>query len=204
MADHPLYKNKHKFKTVENEVTYLLPYSKYSLKPVMEDLYNGRTENTRNKGVMNSFVGMLRSRKEYQKNYMGHISALVYARHIRYMCEIYDSLIKDNLIPIMYATDSVIWLGGPCSVATKDKYLGSFTLEYEDCRAVYSACGVYALEKDGVLSMVKHQGISDLMWKSKNITSLEDFQKRSAFHMQERYNKKTHRYEVYEKMEIRL
>ena len=170
----------------------------------MENLYNGRKNDPKNKGVMNSFIGILRSRKEWQHSYMGHISALVYARHIKYMCDMYDVLKAENRFPIMYATDSIMWIGGPISATVNEKYLGSFTLEYADCRACYTSCGNYALEDPltGNLSLIKHQGISAEMWKTRNIKTLEDFRSATVIHMSERYNKKTHKYELYEQMEV--
>lgn len=206
LSQHPAYENRHKFKEVDpaDEITYLLPYSHYSLKPIMEDLYQGRKSDPKNKGVMNSFIGILRSRKEWQNAYMGHISALVYARHIAYMCKVYDALMADGCYPIMYATDSVMWLGGPCSVTQRDKYLGSFTLEYENCRAVYTSCGNYAIEdpQTKALALVKHQGIGESMWRARRIETLEDFRTATVVHMGERYNKKTHKFELYKKVEI--
>lgn len=206
LSQHPAYEHRHKFKEVplEQEITYLLPYSRYTLKPIMEELYSGRRANPKNKGVMNSFIGILRSRKEWQHAYMGHISALVYARHITYMCQLYDCLIADGCYPIMYATDSIMWLGGPCGIAERNKYLGSFTLEYENCRAIYTSCGNYALEdpQTKALALIKHQGISEEMWKSRNIRTLEDFRTATVVHWSERYNKKTHKFELYEKMEV--
>lgn len=206
LAQHPLYENKCKFKAVpaEEEVSYLLPLSKYSLAPIMEKLYNNRQVDPKNKGIMNSFIGILRSRKEWQKVYMGHISALVYARHISYMCKLYDCLKADGCYPIMYATDSIMWLGGPCSATDSRKYLGSFTLEYEDCRAVFTSCGNYAIEdpKTKALALVKHQGISKGMWATRRIETLEDFRKATVIHMEERYDKSKHKYELYEKVEI--
>lgn len=205
LMNHPCYEHQHKFKDVpaEEEVSYMLPLSKYSLAPIMKELYEGRAFDPTNKGVMNSFVGYLRSRKEWQKVYMGHISALVYARHISYMCKLYDCLKADGCYPIMYATDSIMWLGGPCRAATREKYLGSFTQEYEECRAVYTSCGNYAIEdpKTKALALVKHQGISKDMWKTRRIETLEDFRVATVIHMGERYNRKTHRYELYEKVE---
>lgn len=206
LAQHPLYENRHKFKDIpaEEEVSYLLPLSKYSLKPIMENLYKNRKIDPKNKGVMNSFIGILRSRKEWQKLYMGHISSLVYARHISYMCELYDYLKADGRYPIMYATDSIMWIGGPSRATEKEKYLGSFTLEYEQCRAVFTSCGNYAIEdpETKALALVKHQGISKGMWATRRIETLEDFRKATIIHMEEKYNKKTHKYELYEKVEI--
>lgn len=207
LMQHPAYENRHKFLDVpeEEEISYLLPLSNYTLAPIMEELYEGRTANPKNKGIMNSFVGMLRSRKEYQTHYMGHISALVYARHIAYMCELYDKLKADGCYPIMYATDSIMWLGGPSRATVREKYLGSFTLEYENCRATYTSCGNYAIEdpQTKALALVKHQGIAKGIWKEQRIETLEDFRERSVIHLSERYNKKIHKFELYEKVEIK-
>lgn len=205
LAQHPLYEHKHKFNEIpKDEITYLLPYSNYSLKPIMEKLYQGRNLDPKNKGIMNSFIGILRSRKEWQHSYMGHISAIVYARHIDYMCKMYDVIKAEGRFPIMYATDSIMWIGGPISATVNDKYLGSFTLEYANCRACYTSCGNYAIEdpKTHNLALVKHQGISAEMWQTRNIKTLEDFRSSTVVHISERYNKKTHKYELYEKMEV--
>lgn len=206
LAKHPLYENRHKFKEIpaEEEISYLLPLSKYSLAPIMKNLYDNRQVDPKNKGVMNSFIGILRSRKEWQKIYMGHISALVYARHISYMCKLYDKLIADGCYPIMYATDSIMWIGGSSRVADSRKFLGSFTLEYKECRAVFTSCGNYAIEdpKTKALALVKHQGISKGVWAARRIETLEDFQKATVIHMEERYNKSKHKYELYEKVEM--
>lgn len=206
LVEHPLYQNFHKFKDIpaEEEVSYLLPLSKYSLAPIMEKLYNGRKQNEKNKGIMNSFIGKLYSRKENQRSYMGHISALVLARQRTKMCELYDKLIADGRYPVMYATDSIMWIGGPSQVAESRKYLGSFTLEYENCRAVITSCGNYAIEdpKTKALALVKHQGISKGMWATRRIETLEDFRNATVIHMEERYDKSKHKYELYEKVEI--
>ena len=203
LSEHPLYQRYNHFKEVpaEEEITYILPLSTYSLANVMNSLYDQRKVNPKCKGVMNSFVGKIRSRREYQTAYMGHISALVYARHIKYMCDIYDNLIAAGRYPIMYATDSIMWLGGPCDIAEPRKYLGSFTLEYADSRAIYTSCGNYAIEEKNTnaLALVKHQGISEGAWKTRRIESLEDFRQATVFHLDERYNKSTHKYELYEK-----
>lgn len=194
----PLYKDRHKFKEVtDKEITYLLPYSEYDLSDIINDLYNNRKTNPFNKGIMNSFVGKLRSRKYYQRAYMGHISALVYARHIKYMCDL-DYVLKANgNHPIMYATDSIMWQGSYCEVADTEKYLGSFVLEYADFDAAYKGCGSYVLAdpETGTILMNKHQGVSAETWKRARIETIEDFLK-IKYEIKEFYNKNTHKFEL--------
>lgn len=194
----PLYKDRHKFKAVPaNEITYLLPYSEYDLSAIINDLYDNRKTNPFNKGIMNSFIGMLRSRKYYQRAYMGHISALVYARHIQYMCDL-DYVLKANgNHPVMYATDSIMWQGNSCEVADTEKYLGSFTLEYADYDAAYKGCGSYVLAdpETGAIVMNKHQGVSAETWRRARIESIEDFLK-IKYEIKEVFNKTTHRFEL--------
>ena len=206
LLNQPLYRDRHNFKPIDydNEITYLLPYSEYDLAPIISDLYNNRQSNPFNKGVMNSFIGMLRSRKYYQRCYMGHISALVYARHIDYMCQL-DTILKINhCYPIMYATDSIMWLGGPCAIADSEKYLGSFTLEYENCRAAYKSCGNYVIEdkSKNALGLVKHQGIAEAAWIKSGINSIEAYLATNIFLKSERFNHKTHKYELYDIVEV--
>lgn len=194
----PLYQDLHKFKPIsQNEETYLLPYSNYDLSNIINDLYQNRSINPFNKGVMNSFIGMLRSRRSFQRAYMGHISALVYARHISYMCEL-DFILKANgCHPIMYATDSIMWEGYDCGIADTNKYLGSFTLEYADCDAAYKGCGSYVIQdpNTGALLMNKHQGIAAETWTRANIQSIDDFLA-IVYETKEFYNKRTHKYEL--------
>lgn len=202
----PLYKNIHKFKPIDenNEITYLLPYAKYDLTSIIMGLYNTRKENPFNKGVMNSFIGKLYSRKEYQNAYMGHISALVHARHIADMCMITQILKINGKYPIMFATDSIMWLGGPHAIADKNKVLGSFVLEYENCRAAYKSCGNYVIEEKetNALAVVKHQGIAAAAWEKSGIDSLERYLATNVFLKSERYLLKTHKFELYDIVEV--
>lgn len=205
LLEDPLYKDRHKFKDIpeKEEITYLLPYSKYSLAPIMYQVYSERKENPRAKGWMNSFFGKLRSRKEYQSQYIGHISALVYARHVQYMCKIDKILKSQGRAPMMYATDSIIWLGGPSDITENDsKYLGCFALEYEDCKLAYKSCGNYVLQtKENEFAVIKHQGVGSAAWKAANIKSLEDYIKHRHF-KGERYNSTTHKFETKENIDI--
>lgn len=190
LAQHPLYKKYAKFKQVENEITYLLPISEYSLAAVMQEMYDKRKINEQMKDAMVSFIGMLRSRKHFQKAYMGHISALVYARHITAMCNAYDTIVAEGGKPIMYATDSIIWLGKPSTAAVQEKKLGVFHSEYEGARMCIKACGVYAIEDGGKLAVVKHQGQHASTIK---YNTLEDFQANNRI-LEEYYDKKTHKF----------
>lgn len=193
-----LYKDIHQFKPIpEDEVTYLLPYCEFLLTDIINDLYDNRSTNPLNKGIMNSFIGKLCSRRLGQKAYMGHISALVYARHITYMCGLNNILLKSGCYPIMYATDSIMWEGGPCAITDKEKYLGAFYLEYADCAAAYKGCGSYVIAdpKTGALLLNKHQGISAETWRRANIRSIDEFLS-IKYDIREFYNRKTHKYEI--------
>lgn len=159
---HPLYCTRGKWNNDlygDRDITILCKASKCRLNNVMEDLYDMKKDDPNIKTMMVAFIGYIRSTKSWQHHYMGHISACVYARHIKRMLEFYDRIIKENNTIEMIATDSICWRGHAMpEITTKEKKIGNFVSEYEDARLLMLANGVYGLEVNGQIVCFKHQG----------------------------------------------
>ena len=135
--------------------------SRYNLDDIMIDLYDMKNENKDIKTMMVAFIGYIRSTKSWQHHYMGHISACVYARHIKRMLSFYDKVVAEKNVVEMIATDSICWMGHAMpSITTKEKKIGNFVSEYENAKLLMLANGVYGLEVDGKIVCFKHQGTS--------------------------------------------
>lgn len=160
--------------------TVLMKASPYTLKDIMEDLYNGRKENTDNKIIMNSFFGYLQSTKLWKGDLnMAHITAVVITRSNHRMLKYTQEMIENGGMPVLVMTDSIVWRGTVFDKFTKEKSLGAFVLEYEMADIAYCKYGQYAISdpKTGEFLVVKHQGIDDQATeeKLKGVNNLKDF-----------------------------
>lgn len=186
IARHPIYKNRGKFLQLNEseEVTVLMKASGYQLDAIIEGLYYEKEHATsdelreQSKSTLNSFIGYLHSVKTNRNHFAAHIAAVVYARSLKWILAKYDSIIKQNRVPIAIATDAVIWLGGEIEddVKKEDKYLGAFVREFSDCDIYFCANNVYAVEKDGEIIILKHQGSSLSEEDLNNIQKIEDIE----------------------------
>lgn len=154
------------------EQTLLMKASTYSLKEIMEELYNKRKEDEDAKTVMNAFIGFLQSTKANWFQNAAHISAVVYARHWAYMSKLYNSIRNNGGTPLQIQVDSIIWVGKPIKEAAQQKTFGCFHSEYENVRFRQKSIGVYAFEVNGQIMGVRHQGT--LKTNLKPIEKLED------------------------------
>lgn len=177
---HPLYCTRGKWNNDlygEKDVTILMKASRFKLDDIMIELYGKKKDNADIKTMMVAFIGYIRSTKSWQKHYMGHISACVYARHIKRMLSFYDTIVSEKNIVEMIATDSICWRGHAMpQITTKEKEIGNFVSEYENARLVMLANGVYGLEVDGKIVCFKHQGTAAEEIKVK-IEKLADIKK---------------------------
>lgn len=97
-----------------------------------------------------------------------------------------------------FATDSIMWCGKASSLTVKKekKELGSFVSEFEDASFAFGGVGLYALEKNGEIGIIRHQGKSS--GKFKQVHSLAEFLKaceNEKLAEVMRYNKNTKKYE---------
>ena len=157
------YTNRLHYQETDRELTILMKASQYTLKPEMEELYAGKALDESCKQTMVAFIGALSSLNPLcnNNNTMRHISSIVYARHIIRMMRLYDIIKSQGGVVESIATDSIIWASKKdIKVYSEEKYLGSFYLEYRNARARIARQGVYAIECDGKLMLVKRQGCS--------------------------------------------
>ena len=164
----------------ELDDTVLMKASPYTLKDIMEDLYNGRKENPDNKIIMNSFFGYLQSTKLWKGDLnMAHVTAVVITRSNHRMLKYTQEMVENGGMPVLVMTDSIVWRGTVFDKFTKEKSLGAFVLEYEMADLAYCKYGQYAISdpKTGEFLVVKHQGIDDQATeeKLKGVNNLKDF-----------------------------
>lgn len=135
----------------EDEETILCKQASFTLEDIMKELYN--TKNTAEteeeikfaKLIMNACIGYFHYNK---KPGLSFISAVVIARSNHYVLDLIDKL-EDQKNRIEYiATDSIVWKGKDSDVATNEKYLGSFTKEYNNCKFYGVQVGAYQIEKE--------------------------------------------------------
>lgn len=177
---HKYYKNIGKWNELDSSAiepyTILMRASKYELTEIMNELYDGRKDNPDNKLIMNCFIGYLRSTKYNMNALQPHLALVAYCRHIQAMLDVYDALLAEGNLPILFMTDSVLWLGKkPSKTVSYEKKFGAFVSEYENCDCVIYGCGIYAIEKNGELFLTKHQGVNDEDFKQASIECLKDF-----------------------------
>lgn len=109
-----------------DEVTILCKKSKYNLKREFEYMYSQRNIDVNNKMFMNACIGYFHRNADPR---LSLLAACVIARNNKMMLDRINTLISEGNTIIYVATDSIVWRGHESSVATEDKYLGSFTYE---------------------------------------------------------------------------
>lgn len=128
----------------EDEETILCPKmsDKYhdALAKAFEDCYIHRKDDDFNKFVMNACIGY------FQRNSnpaLSFISAIVILRcNIDMIRRCYQLEDEGNTV-LFIATDSIAWKGRFSSIATDEKYLGSFTYEGKNIKFLGYSCKAY-------------------------------------------------------------
>lgn len=163
---HPLYCTRGKWRNDlygAKDVTILCKASRFNLDDIMMELYDKKADDPNIKTMMVAFIGYIRSTKSWQHHYMGHLSACVYARHIKRMLYFYDQIVADGNTIMMIPTDSICWQGHAMpqiTVPKQEKRIGDFVSEYENVKLLMLANGVYGIEEKGEIVCFKHQGTS--------------------------------------------
>jgi hypothetical protein len=165
------------------EISLCMKYSTFSLEPEIMELFaikedkTNKQRSTEAKLELNALIGFMRS-NAFNFTYMGHISAVVYARATKFMVDLASHLVEEGNIPLYFAIDSIMWTGHSFSEAVhkKDAKLGDFVYEVEDEKGVYTAQGNYFIvDKAGEVILEKHQGTEDDKYKTYNIKTPEQF-----------------------------
>ena len=135
----------------EDELTILCPKmsEKYhdALAKAFKDCYEHRRDDSFNKFVMNAGIGFMQRNTNPALSF---ISAIVILRcNIDMIRRCYQLEDEGNTI-LFIATDSIAWKGKLSSVATDEKYLGSFTYEGKNIKFLgYSSKAYQWLNNEG-------------------------------------------------------
>ena len=128
----------------KEEETLLLPPSKYSLREIFEDLYEGRKDNPNNKGIMNMTIGMFHRKKwTQQEDNLWPLAAVIKFRCNKRIVDVCGDLIKRGQHPILINTDSIMWEGNDTEGFDTEKKLGNFVIENRRCLAVIRSSKIY-------------------------------------------------------------
>ena len=144
----------------EDEHTILCPKmsEKYhdALKKAFEDCYNHRKDDSFNKFVMNAAIGFM---QRNSNPVLSFISAVVILRCNIDMIRRCYQLEKEGNTILFIATDSIAWKGKLSSIATDEKYLGSFTYEGKNTKFLgYSSKAYQWVTNEGKV-ITKYSGM---------------------------------------------
>ena len=144
----------------EDEMTILCPKmsDKYhdALAKAFEDCYNHRKDDSFNKFVMNACIGYFQRNNDPMLSF---ISAVVILRcNIDMIRRCYQLEEEGNTV-LFIATDSIAWKGKLSSVATDEKYLGSFTYEGKNIKFLGYSCKAYQWLNNKGECTTKYSGI---------------------------------------------
>ena len=135
----------------EDELTILCPRmsQKYheALAKAFKDCYDHRKDDSFNKFLMNATIGYFQLNSNPALSF---ISAIVILRCNIDMIRRCNQLVKEGNTILFIATDSIAWKGKLSSVATDEKYLGSFTYEGKNIKFLgYSSKAYQWLNNEG-------------------------------------------------------
>lgn len=141
-----------KIKLEEDEIYIACRAADITLADIMKDLYNEKLsgdtpeEVKKAKLVMNSFIGYCQLNNNPA---LAFLAAVVIARQNHMMIERCNKLEETGNQILYIATDCIIWRGIESSIATTDKFLGSFTYENKNCKYYGVQVGSYQIEQNG-------------------------------------------------------
>lgn len=133
------------------EITILCKQSEYSLKEIMQRIYNKREEKPEYKAYMNLCIGYFQNNRD---PFMSHVSAVVLARCVQGMNDRMEELVKEGNIPILANTDSISWTGGPSKLTTLQKNMGAFMLKHSNCEMAIKGPKSYQIRDAGAVITV--------------------------------------------------
>lgn len=122
------YYKKDNFVVSDYNYTVLMKAADANFNDIYEELYECRNKYAGMKEIMNLSIGYMQ--KESNPN-LAHIAAVVIARANQFILNKADELVKEGNVVLNINIDSIMWKGNKSKVATDDKYLGSFTYEYD-------------------------------------------------------------------------
>ena len=141
---------------VDEDETILCKKSEYSLKSIFEELYNDRKEHDEYKLYMNACIGFFHKNSNPT---LSMIAAVVIARCANDMLKRCEIIEKEGNTIILINTDSICWMGNQSSVSENEKYLGSFTKEYENIKMCCRSVKCYQLQVSESETITRFSGL---------------------------------------------
>ena len=150
------YYNTNKKKVTKIETVLMARSDNPSLYNYFSQLYVKRDESEIYKGILNYSIGYMRSKAYNKSSYCGHISAVIYARHINRMLNHINDLVAHNDRILMVLTDSILFKG-EYNPYDESKTLGKMVLECAG-RCIIRKQGQYAFLDDnyGIIPETAH------------------------------------------------
>lgn len=145
------------------EFTICMKASKYSLRPVFEEIYRQKQDffgidqekKEYYKALMNKTIGCFESEDCYSSTrnyqyYAAHLSAVIRARVANQVLTLSYKIRQAGGSVLGVYTDCVLWQGaGPMGISSKEKTLGEFVLEAENEYCTIGRGVRYALQREG-------------------------------------------------------
>lgn len=137
----------------EQDITILMPPSKYNLDSEWQYFYSQRKTNEDAKLVMNAAIGMLHTRR-YENYRYAHLAAIILARANNKHLHMLHEIGEKNIIHV--CVDGAMYKG---SLAYGENYkaLGIYTQEFIGCTVGFKGPNAYIVkDKRGEIIKVKH------------------------------------------------
>lgn len=126
-------------------------------KPVVQELYNKRKENTIYKSVLNNTYGYMMSK--WCKYKYAHLSKVMVTENNKVLEELMFNLIEKGYRPLMFNTDGIwytdLFNQGAYHDENEGPDLGQWKTDYSDCDLLIQGPNNYAIVKDGVTEIKK-------------------------------------------------
>lgn len=129
----------------EEEQTILCKKSIYSFKEIVEKLYKGRNKHPIYKDYLNVSTGYFAISTN---PILAHLLAVIRGRQVKYMLDLAHSLVNENNIPILIATDAIMWKGKESAFATDIKSLGAFVYKEKNCKIALKGVRSYQILRE--------------------------------------------------------
>lgn len=152
------------------EVTYLMKASKYTLDDVWEYFYDRRKIDNLAKLVMNSSIGMMHTEK-YNSYKYAHLVAIAIARGNQKILNMCERIGYKNIIHI--CVDGIIYKGSQV-YGVDYKKLGVFNQEFIGCDFLMSNMNKYIAMKDNKCVKAKHGNCNTNLITDAEIKKLTD------------------------------
>ena len=141
--------------SADEDETILCKVAEYELKDIFEKIYSERKIKPELKTYMVACIGY------FHKNTnptLSPIAAVVLARCANDMLKRCNILTREGNLVLLVNTDSIIWQGKQSKISSREKYLGSFSIEYEHCDLALAGVKAYQIKKDDKV-ITRHSGL---------------------------------------------